>query len=198
MARDGEIRSLALVNPYDRDLQQVVTPQMIAAVRDRRSSIAVPSSDRIAALSPMPENRDTYVYAARVFEPELARQLQRGAAVLEDYQTLSERTRSLQIGFNAALLALSLLIVAIAIWIALRMANRLVRPVGELVNAARQVTAGDLSVRVPAAPVKDEISTLGIAFNQMTSRLEEQRSDLVTANAQLDSRRAFTEAVLSA
>jgi two-component system, NtrC family, nitrogen regulation sensor histidine kinase NtrY len=43
VARDGEIRSLALVNPYDRDLQQVVTPQMIAAVRDRRSSIAVPA-----------------------------------------------------------------------------------------------------------------------------------------------------------
>ncbi|HST37708.1 MAG TPA: ATP-binding protein [Allosphingosinicella sp.] len=197
VGRDNEIRSLALVNPYDRDLQQVVTPQMIAAVRDQRSSIAVPSTDRIAALTPMPSNRGVYLYAARVFEPDLARQLQRGAAVLEDYRTLAKRTRSLQITFNAALLGVSLLIVAIAIWIALRMADRLVRPVGELVNAARQVTAGDLSVRVPATPVKDEVATLGSAFNRMTSRLEEQTGALVAANAQLDSRRAFTEAVLS-
>ena len=110
---------------------------------------------------------------------------------------MANRSRSLQLRFNAALLALSLLIVAIAIWIALRMADRMVRPVGELVSAARQITAGDLSVRVPATAVKDEIATLGTAFNRMTGRLEQQTGALVAANAQLDSRRAFTEAVLS-
>ena len=43
----------------------------------------------------------------------------------------------------------------------------------------------------------DEVATLGNAFNRMTGRLEEQTGALVTANAQLDSRRAFIEAVLS-
>ena len=84
-----------------------------------------------------------------------------------------------------------------AIWIALTLADRLVRPVGELVGAAKRITAGDLSARVPASNVRDEIGTLGNAFNRMTRRLEEQTGDLVTANAQLDTRRAFTEAVLS-
>ena len=45
--------------------------------------------------------------------------------------------------------------------------------------------------------VQDEIGILGRAFNRMTKRLEEQTGDLVSANAQLDSRRAFIEAVLS-
>ena len=36
-------------------------------------------------------------------------------------------------------------------------------------------------------------ATLGSTFNRMTRRLEEQTGDLVSANAQLDSRRAFTE-----
>jgi two-component system, NtrC family, nitrogen regulation sensor histidine kinase NtrY len=194
---DGAIRAQALVNPYDRDLERVVTPAMVAAVQERGSSIAVPTSDRIAALTAMPNSRDTYIYAARVFEPELVSQLQRGAAIRADYQTLTKRSRTLQLRFNAALLALSLLIVGVAIWIALRMADRMVRPVGELVSAARQITAGDLSVRVPSGPVKDEIATLGTAFNRMTGRLEQQTGALVAANAQLDSRRAFTEAVLS-
>jgi two-component system nitrogen regulation sensor histidine kinase NtrY len=110
---------------------------------------------------------------------------------------LVTRSRDLQIRFNAALLGMSLLIVAFAIWIALKLADRLVRPPGQLVNAARQVTAGDLSTRVAPTGSNDEVATLGHAFNRMTTRLEEQTGALVTANAQLESRRAFTEAVLS-
>jgi two-component system, NtrC family, nitrogen regulation sensor histidine kinase NtrY len=114
-----------------------------------------------------------------------------------EYQRLLDRARTLQFRFNLALLLVSLLIVGIAIWVALRIADRLVRPVGALVDAARKVTAGDLSARVPASPVRDEVATLGSAFNRMTRRLEEQTGALVTANAQLDNRRAFIEAVLS-
>ncbi|MGQ0589493.1 MAG: sensor histidine kinase [Sphingosinicella sp.] len=197
VGRDGEIRSQALVNPYDRDLERVVTPQMIAAVRDRRSSLAVPSNDRIGALTALPFGQETYLYAARVFEPELAAQLRRGAAVLDDYRTLVNRSRDLQLRFNAALLGLSLLIVALAIWIALQLADRLVQPVGRLVDAARRVTAGDLSARVPVSQERDEVGTLGNAFNRMTEQIEEQTRELVAANTQLDSRRAFTEAVLA-
>jgi two-component system nitrogen regulation sensor histidine kinase NtrY len=190
------IQSLALVDPYDRSLERVVTPQMIERVR-RENAIKMVRADRFEAVVVMPGSADTYLYTARVFEAHLATQLRRGSAILRDYEALANRSRDLQIKFNTALLALSLLIVALAIWIALKLADRLVRPVGLLVNAARQVTAGDLSARVPAAEERDEIATLGNAFNRMTSRLEAQTGALVTANAQLDSRRAFTEAVLA-
>jgi len=72
-----------------------------------------------------------------------------------------------------------------------------VRPVGEMVDAARRVAAGDLRARVPLPKSYDEIGTLANTFNHMTGRLEEQNNALVTANAQLDSRRALTEAVLA-
>ena len=41
------------------------------------------------------------------------------------------------------------------------------------------------------------MQTLATAFNRMTGRLEEQTNALRTANTQLDTRRAFIEAVLS-
>jgi two-component system, NtrC family, nitrogen regulation sensor histidine kinase NtrY len=50
---------------------------------------------------------------------------------------------------------------------------------------------------VPATAARDEVGTLGNAFNRMTGRLQEQTGALVSANAQLESRRAFIEAVLS-
>ena len=191
------IQALALVNPYDRPLEKVVTPQMIAGLQTGRTSIPMLSRDRIGALTRLSYGKDTYVYAARVFEPRMVTQIRRANAVVADYDALLSRSRTLQFQFNAALLFISLLIVGMAIWIALNLADRLVRPVGQLVDAARRVTAGDLSARVPASPAQDEVATLGSAFNRMTTRLEEQTRALVTANAQLDSRRAFIEAVLS-
>src|SRR6185369_519431 len=68
---------------------------------------------------------------------------------------------------------------------------------GELVNAAGRIEAGDFSARVPVAKTEDEVQTLATAFNRMTGRLEEQTNALRAANTQLDTRRAFIEAVLS-
>src|SRR3546814_14212674 len=73
----------------------------------------------------------------------------------------------------------------------------MVRPVNELVMAARRITAGDLSARVTSPQSRDEIGTLAAAFNRMTQRLEAQTGALVAANSQLDERRAFIEAILS-
>ena len=64
-------------------------------------------------------------------------------------------------------------------------------------GAAKRITAGDLTARVPDLECSRRNRHAGNAFNRMTRRLEAQTGDLVTANAQLETRRAFTEAVLS-
>ena len=138
-----------------------------------------------------------YFYGARVVNSAALAQIRQAQTAASDYQSTLEKTRKLQVRFNAILILVSLLIIALSIWIALKLADRLVRPVGELVGAARRVTAGDLSARVPPSDARDEVGTLGNAFNRMTRRLEEQTGALVAANDQLETRRAFTEAVLS-
>jgi len=188
--RRGETDPLIVLNPYNRPLQNVITPEMIAAIDHGEPVVFVKSKDRAGALVPLSYQDHTYLYSARVFDEQLATQLKRGDAILADYQTLLTRSRSLQLKFNAALLGISLLIVGIAVWIALAVADRLVRPVGELVAAARRVATGDLTARVPEPKSDDEVGTLANAFNQMTGRLQEQ-------TGALESRRALIEAVMS-
>jgi two-component system, NtrC family, nitrogen regulation sensor histidine kinase NtrY len=108
-----------------------------------------------------------------------------------------KRSRINQLRFNAALLLGALIIVGLSILTALKLADRLVRPVGQLVDAAGRVETGDFSARVPVSNTEDEVQTLATAFNQMTERLEEQTNELRSANTQLETRRAFIEAVLS-
>ena len=192
----GEILSLALVNPYDRPLEQLITTEKLTELRSK-DVVSLSSPDRVGALTALDYGPNTYIYAARVFDPEFRATMQRANSVLSDYQTLLERSRLYQLRFNAALLLGALIIVGLAIFIALRIADRLVRPVGQLVEAAGRIEAGDFSVRVPVAPPIDEIGMLSSAFNRMTGRLQEQTGALVAANEQLDTRRAFIEAVLS-
>jgi two-component system, NtrC family, nitrogen regulation sensor histidine kinase NtrY len=193
---DGVPRSLALVNPYDRPLDRIITPAKIGELGNK-SSVPVNSPDRIGALTRLDYGPNTYLYAARVFDPRFRGQIKRANDVLHDYQVLLARSRANQLKFNAALLLGALVIVGLSILTALRLADRLVRPVGELVTAAGRIEAGDFSARVPVTTTEDEVQTLATAFNRMTERLEEQTNALRRANTQLDTRRAFIEAVLS-
>ena len=193
---DGIIRSLALINPYDRPLDKVISKAKIAELSNKES-VAINSADRIGALARLDYGPNTYLYAARVFDPQFQQQIMRAGDVQTTYRDLLERSRLYQLRFNAALLAGALIIVGLSIFIALRIADRLVRPVGQLVDAAGRIEGGDFSVRVPVAPPIDEIGMLSSAFNRMTGRLQEQTGALVAANEQLDTRRAFIEAVLS-
>ena len=152
--------------------------------------VLVEQPDRLGLLFKLDYGPHTYLYGSRIFERQLAEQMRRSDAIAKDYAALQSRSRSLQLRFNAALLLISLLIVGIAVWIALQIADRLVRPVGELVGAARQVAAGDLTARVRETRARDEIGTLGRAFNIMTGRLQQQTTAL-------DQRRALIEAVMA-
>lgn len=191
-----EMQALVLIDPRTRDLDRFITPAMLDAVRSGKRSVMVPSPNGIGALSRLPIGTDNFLYAAR-FDTVFGQQIQRARTVLADYRELSARSRSLQLQFNAALLVISLLIVGASVWIALGVADRLVRPVGQLVDAARRVTGGDLSARVAGPHARDEVGTLATAFNRMTGRLQEQTTDLVAANDQIERRRALIEAVLS-
>jgi two-component system nitrogen regulation sensor histidine kinase NtrY len=180
-----------------RPMEQRVSAAALRQLRAGEAIVATDVGDRVEAVIRLDPDAEIYLYVSRYLNPEALRLITEADRAASDYRETLNRSRNLQLRFNAILLGVSLLIVAISIWIALTLADRLVRPVGNLLDAARKVTAGDLSARVPTSKVNDEVGTLGNAFNRMTRRLQEQTGALVAANDQLDTRRAFMEAVLS-
>jgi two-component system nitrogen regulation sensor histidine kinase NtrY len=194
---DGVPHILLVANPTStRSAADMLPKAQIAALGNGNPETSV-TSDRIEARMLIDPKARLYLYASRQVDPLVVAQATRARSALGDYTSLLNRSRSLQLLFNAALLVVSLLIVGAAIWIAYTVANRITQPITDLVGAARRITLGDLTVRVPPAVRRDEVGSLATAFNRMTRRLEEQTGALVSANAQLDQRRAFTEAVLS-
>lgn len=196
---DGRIDMLAGINNYDGMLDPDRIGKAVKTLQDtpEAESVDTQTPDRFAVLTRLDYGDDTYLYVARPARAEIKEQISRASKVQEDYQKLLAQSRTNQLRFNGALLIGSIIIVGFAILAALKLADRLARPVGQLVHAAGRVEEGDFSTRVPELTSADEISTLAVAFNRMTQRIEEQTGELLSANAQLDTRRAFMEAVLS-
>ena len=193
------VQSFALFEPPEEKMfLSLATPKLLNDVRSTGQPHVGVNEKRVWVISKLPNSADLFLYVGTGVNADfLNRQHFAAEDVIKDYTDLQVRSGTLQLQFNLALFVIVLLIVGVTVWIALSVADRLVRPVTELVDAARRVEGGDLTARVTIPKTDDEVGTLANAFNAMTARLQAQTGALVAANVQLDSRRALIEAVMS-
>jgi two-component system, NtrC family, nitrogen regulation sensor histidine kinase NtrY len=192
---DGHLNTAVFVDPAGKP-RDWVTPAEMRRIDAGEPIVINANADRIEAITPIDRRTGVYLFAARRSDLLSLSQGKHAENIVRAYQVLTQRARLLQLRFNVALFIASLIMVAVAVWLGLRLADRQVQPLAELVAAARRVGAGNFALRVGGRAGSDEIGLLNRAFNRMTVQLELQTAALVGANQQLDERRAFMEAVL--
>ncbi len=151
----------------------------------------------VGAVLKLREFPDMYLYTIRLVDPEVIRARQIVRANVDDYRDLEGSRISTQIAFALLYLGLVLIIVLSAIWTAIAVADRLVRPIRQLIGAADEVATGNLDVSVPVRATDGDMASLSDTFNNMLFELKSQRNELLTAKDVIDERRRFSEAVLS-
>ena len=197
VGKDGIARTAATVDPENRPAREMLWQDAVDRLGKGENIVVRVRPNQVEAVTLLYPDSKVYLYATRNAITTSFSNVGRAQKVIADYDQFAAQSRALQLRFNVFLFVGSLLLVGIAVYIALAVADWMVRPVNELVTAARRITAGDLSARVTSPQSRDEIGTLASAFNRMTQRLEAQTGALVAANSQLDERRAFIEAILS-
>ena len=195
-AQDGQLRTAAIVLPPGATEGQPVSPDMIKRIDAGEAMVVKADANRIEAVTPIDRTAGIYLYTARSSDLLAFSQGQRAQNIVQAYEVLTQRARILQLRFNVTLFVLALALVGLSVWFALRFADRQVKPLYGLVDAARGVASGNFSVRVEGRTGADEIGLLNRAFNRMTAQIERQTRDLVDANQQLEERTSFIEAVL--
>ena len=195
-ASDGTLHTVAIVDPDEDDNRERVSPEVLQRLQAGEQIVVTATAERTEAAIPLDTASGVILYIARVSDAEALSQWQRAQSVVASYAALSDRARVLQLRFNLLLFGVSLALVGMAVWAALRFADRQVKPLAELVNAAREIGGGNYAIRVTGRTGMDEIGLLNRAFNSMTAQIERQTDALIGANRQLGERRAFIEAVL--
>lgn len=154
-------------------------------------------ADFVGALVKLRDYDDLYLYVARPIDPRVIGYLKTTRETLADYESLEQRRFGVQVAFALMYGVITLIVLLSAVWLGINFSKWLVAPIRRLISAANHVAAGNLDVQVPIYRSEGDLAALGETFNKMTAELRAQHSDLVRANTQIDSRRRFTEAVLS-
>jgi two-component system nitrogen regulation sensor histidine kinase NtrY len=172
--------------------------------RARGGEVAVitsPGDDRVRALVMLQPglDRDLYLYVGRFVDPRVVSHVIQANKNAAEYEKLQGSRFRLELTFTVIYVIIAVLLLLGAIWVGVTLATRLANPIVRLIDAAERVRGGDLAARVAVRNETpgDELDSLSLAFNRMTSQLAAQRAELVETNRELDERRRFSEAVLS-
>jgi len=113
--------------------------------------------------------------------------IQNARAVEADYRSyrqLEHNRQKISATFTHVMLFMTLVVVLLAGLVALLFARRLTSPIGDLANALRRVTEGDLDVVISESP-QDELGSLARSFNKMATRLKQNVAAIEQAQKDL-------------
>ncbi|MDY6960409.1 MAG: PAS domain-containing sensor histidine kinase [Pseudomonadota bacterium] len=139
----------------------------------------------------------SFLYTIRAVDPKVMAAMRLMEDNTAEYQAMEAGRMSLQVAFAILYLGFALIVLLAAIWTAIAVADRIVRPIRLLISAADSVATGDLNVVVPVRTADGDVGNLSRTFNKMISEIRTQRDEILEAKDEVDDRRRFIEAVLS-
>lgn len=150
-----------------------------------------------------PGGESAIVSVGILVPPTLAERLEGFNDANQAYKQFRANRRGL-VRFYVTLIGVIFLVtLLIATWTGFYVSKRITVPIQELAAASREISAGNLDVRV-RTDVGDEMALLVDSFNDMAAELQESRSvitrstaDLRRSNRELDERRRYIEVLLA-
>ncbi|HNZ09884.1 MAG: Sensor histidine kinase YycG [Deltaproteobacteria bacterium ADurb.Bin151] len=117
------------------------------------------------------------------------------ANATEQYGQIKLLKNPIKFNYIVTLSIVTLVIIFLATWFGLSLAQSITNPIQDLVSATNRITQGDLTSRIDI-DADDEIGLLVKSFNHMTEDLQKSKSGLIEANISLEERRKYMAAVL--
>jgi two-component system nitrogen regulation sensor histidine kinase NtrY len=196
ISEDGSV-IIAAKTAADFDMPQAPPEWVASAISGQPVLIEPNRRNLVGAIVKMREIPDAYLYTIRLVDPEVIKARQIVTANTDEYRGLEGNRRTTQFAFALLYLGLTLIIVLSAIWTGIAVADRLVRPIRQLIGAADEVATGNLDATVPVRASDGDVASLGDTFNKMLQELKSQRNEILQAKDLVDERRRFSEAVLA-
>ena len=124
---------------------------------------------------------DTYLFISRNVDPEIIKFLNETERAVNFYYTVESKQTGIKITFGIIYIIVVGLLLFISTIVAIAFADRLTRPVINLITASNNISKGVLDSKVPESETDEEFSMLNKNFNNMISRLKKQQDKLLLA-----------------
>ncbi len=152
----------------------------------------------VIAAAPIPDagTSHRFLLARHVLPRELAQMINAANTASYTYQSLSDNRQVLKYRFRLSLTLVLLMAMLSAIFLAIRFAHKLTRPVHDLIQGTRAVGKGDFGTRL-ALPSHDEMGYLVQSFNDMTKRLRRASEETTRSRALVEHERERLAVILA-
>ena len=124
---------------------------------------------------------DTYLYISKNIQPQLLQYLDETEQAVDFYYTVENNRTGIKITFAIIYIIVVSLLLFLTIVLAVTFAQRLTKPIINLISASKNISAGKLDSRVPDIEADEEIKSLNQNFNNMIERLKKQQDKLLVA-----------------
>lgn len=169
------------------------------ALAYRGETVVVEDWDRnqfryLRLIEPLGQNR--YLYLTRPVDGEILSLLDQTEETVSFYKNLDQDRVRFVVLYGLLFTIVALITVSVAVSAAIYLANRLTRPINQLVRAATRVSQGELDVSVPVSGDNDELTVLSKSFNDMTRDVREKRDEIILAGENSERERQRFNSVL--
>ena len=124
---------------------------------------------------------DTYLYISKNIQPQLLQYLDETEQAVNFYYTVENNRTGIKITFAIIYIIVVSLLLFLTIVLAVTFAQRLTKPIINLISASKNISAGKLDSRVPDIDADEEIKSLNQNFNNLIERLKKQQDKLLVA-----------------
>ena len=128
---------------------------------------------------------DTYLYISKDVDPEIIKYLKETRQAVNFYYAVENKQFGIKITFVIIYILLVGLLLFISTIIAITFADRLTKPIINLIEASENISSGELDTKVPESETDDEFLALNKNFNSMIERLKKQQDKLLAAERYL-------------
>jgi len=124
---------------------------------------------------------DTYLYISRNIDPEIILYLKETEQAVNFYYAIVNKELNIKISFVIIYILIVGLLLFISSIIAIAFADKLTKPIINLIAASENISKGFLNTKVPEIETDKEFLMLNKNFNNMIERLKKQQDKLLAA-----------------
>ena len=124
---------------------------------------------------------DTYLFISRNISPEIIKYLKETEQAVNFYYAVENKQLGIKITFAIIYIIVVVLLLFVSIIFAIAFADRLTRPIINLIKASENISKGMFDTKVREIETDDEFLMLNKNFNNMIERLKKQQDKLLTA-----------------
>ena len=130
------------------------------------------------ALVKLSSNENIFLYTIRYVDPETVNFLKNTGEASTFYYKLKSNSLGLQITFAAVYIVIVSSLILLSSMYAINIANKISRPIIKLIFAAKEVSIGNLDVKLKDEEEDDDFKKLYQTFNIMTQEIQAQKNKI--------------------